>query len=49
MRRYHSILRGFESHLKIAVGTVGPVSVGIDASRGSFQVYYAGLYIKLEW
>jgi len=33
-----------ETALKNAVGTVGPVAVGIDASHFSFQLYHGGVY-----
>ena len=42
MSSYRDIKQGSESDLQVAVGTMGPISVGIDASSLSFQVvpYY---------
>jgi cathepsin L len=39
---------GDEDKLKEAVGTVGPVSIAIDASHESFQLYKDGVYDEPE-
>merc|ERR1711997_6281 len=36
-----------ESALKTAAGTIGPISVGIDASHLSFQLYESGVYSEI--
>ncbi|XP_060919716.1 cathepsin L.1 [Labrus mixtus] len=41
---YVDVKEGDEGGLKEAVATIGPVSVGIDASQMSFQLYESGVY-----
>merc|ERR1711909_166107 len=43
---YVDIKQGSESDLMAAIASVGPVSVAIDASRSSFQLYRSGVYFE---
>ncbi|XP_053290825.1 procathepsin L [Pleuronectes platessa] len=41
---YQDVLKNDEQALKVAVATIGPISVGIDASLASFRNYESGVY-----
>ncbi|XP_063241721.1 cathepsin L-like [Bacillus rossius redtenbacheri] len=45
---YVDIPTGDEDKLKEAVATVGPISIAIDASRDTFQLYRTGVYYDPE-
>ncbi|XP_022601848.1 cathepsin S-like [Seriola dumerili] len=42
--QYNFLRQGDEGALKQAVGTIGPISVGIDATRPRFTFYRSGVY-----
>ncbi|XP_062279336.1 cathepsin S-like [Scomber scombrus] len=42
--RYNFLTEGDEGGLKQAIGTIGPISVGIDATRPRFTFYRSGVY-----
>ncbi|VUZ48693.1 unnamed protein product [Hymenolepis diminuta] len=44
VKKFVKVKSGDESQLKLSVGQMGPVSVGIDASSMGFQFYQGGIY-----
>eukprot|EP01096_Ripella_sp_DP13-Kostka_P001775 TRINITY_DN121_c0_g1_i1.p2 TRINITY_DN121_c0_g1~~TRINITY_DN121_c0_g1_i1.p2 ORF type:complete len:330 (-),score=152.81 TRINITY_DN121_c0_g1_i1:117-1106(-) len=46
MSKYTDVTSGSEAALQNAVGLIGPVSVAIDASHNSFQLYKSGVYYE---
>nr|CDS32572.1 cathepsin L cysteine proteinase [Hymenolepis microstoma] len=44
VKKFVKVKEGDEGQLKLSVGQIGPVSVGIDASSTGFQFYKSGIY-----
>lgn len=45
---YICYFTGSESDLKAAVGTIGPISIAIDASHHTFDYYGGGIYYQSD-
>lgn len=43
---FQSIPEGDDAKLKLALATIGPISVALDSSRPSFQFYSKGVYFE---
>jgi len=46
LKSYADVAKGSESALQTAIQNVGPISVAIDASKQSFQLYKTGVYYE---